>query len=100
MKNIHKIIESPTEIMDKCAWWYNTITGETLRWNGTIWEEIDTSGGTSGATINITWSALVNLRDSGQLVPGQSYRITDYVTTTTQTDTQSAGNVFDIIVSP
>lgn len=47
MKNIHKIIESPTEIMDKCAWWYNTITGETLRWNGTIWEVISSQGGSS-----------------------------------------------------
>ena len=47
MKNIHKIIESPTEIMDKCAWWYNTITGETLRWNGTIWEAISSQGGSS-----------------------------------------------------
>ena len=47
MKNIHKIIESPTEIIDKCAWWYNTITGETLRWNGTIWEVIS-QGGSSG----------------------------------------------------
>ena len=44
MKNIHKIIESPTEIMDKCAWWYNTITGETLRWNGTVWEAISQAG--------------------------------------------------------
>ena len=43
MKNIHKIIESPVEIKDKCSWWYNTTTGETLRWNGTIWKEIDTS---------------------------------------------------------
>ena len=47
MKNIHKIIESPTEIKDKCAWWYNTITGETLRWNGTIWEAISQSGGST-----------------------------------------------------
>ena len=47
MKNIHKIIESPTEIMDKCAWWYNTITGETLRWNGTIWEVISQGGSSS-----------------------------------------------------
>ena len=47
MKNIHKIIESPTEIMDKCAWWYNTITGETLRWNGTIWEVISQGGSQS-----------------------------------------------------
>ena len=44
MKNIHKIIESPVEITDKCSWWYNTITGETLRWNGTIWEVISQGG--------------------------------------------------------
>ena len=44
MKNIHKIIESPTEILDKCSWWYNTITGETLRWNGTVWEAISQAG--------------------------------------------------------
>ena len=47
MKNIHKIIESPIEIKDKCAWWYNTITGETLRWNGTIWEVISQGGSSS-----------------------------------------------------
>ena len=50
MKNIHKIIESPTEIMDKCAWWYNTITGETLRWNGTIWEVISQGGSSPGGS--------------------------------------------------
>ena len=49
--------------------------------------------------ISLTYVTLVNLRDSGQLVPGQSYRIIDYTTTTTQTDTKSAGNVFDIIVT-
>ena len=47
MKNIHKIIESPTEITDKCSWWYNTITGETLRWNDTIWEVVSQGGGSS-----------------------------------------------------
>ena len=47
MKNIHKIIESPTKIMDKCSWWYNTTTGETLRWNGTIWEAISQGGSSS-----------------------------------------------------
>ena len=47
MKNIHKIIESPTEITDKCAWWYNTITGEILRWNDTIWEVVSQGGSSS-----------------------------------------------------
>ena len=45
-----------------------------------------------------TWSGLKTLRDGGNLVPGMQYRITDYTCTTVQTDTQSAGHVFDIIV--
>ena len=48
--------------------------------------------------INITYSDLKNLRDNDQLVKGQQYRITDFVTTTTQENTQSAGHAFDIIV--
>ncbi len=50
-------------------------------------------------TVSTTWSALKTLRDAGELVAGLSYRITDYETTTTQADTQSAGHVFDIIVT-
>ena len=46
----------------------------------------------------ITWSALKSLRDSSGLTPGMQYRITDYNTTTTQANTQSAGHQFDIIV--
>ena len=46
----------------------------------------------------ISWQALKTMRDDGQLIPGQQYRITDYTTTTTQLDTQSAGHQFDIIV--
>jgi hypothetical protein len=42
---------------------------------------------------------LVALRDNSQLVPGQQYRITDYVTTTNQWNTQSALHPFDIIVT-
>ena len=49
--------------------------------------------------VDITWSALKSLRDHGKLVAGRQYRITDYICTTTQTDTQSAGHKFDIIVT-
>ena len=48
--------------------------------------------------INITYASLKNLRDNSLLKPGQFYRITDYVTTTIQKDTRSAGHAFDIIV--
>ena len=47
---------------------------------------------------SVTWADLVALRDEGKLTPGAFYRITDYVTTTTQIETQSAGHAFDIIV--
>lgn len=47
----------------------------------------------------VSYEELKMLRDSGMLLPGQQYRITDYITTTTQEDTQSAGHQFDIIVT-
>ena len=50
-------------------------------------------------TSEITYSKLKELRDSGTLIPGQQYRITDYVTTTASSDTLSAGHQFDIIVT-
>ena len=46
----------------------------------------------------VTWEGLKELRDIGDLKPGQWYRITDYQTTTTQLDTRSAGHQFDILV--
>lgn len=49
--------------------------------------------------IKVTYLELKNLRDSGNLITGQQYRITDYVTTTIQDGTQSAGHPFDIIVT-
>ena len=60
------------------------------------WEQIDTSG---GGTLSTTWSALKALRDGRTLVPGQKYRITDYVCTTTTTNTRSVGNLFDVVVT-
>jgi len=47
---------------------------------------------------SITWSALKTLRDNSNLVVGRLYRITDYVTTTVQTGTRSAGHPFDLVV--
>ena len=49
--------------------------------------------------VNVTYSELKSLRDSNKLIPGCEYRITDYVTTTTQENTISAGHKFDIIVT-
>ena len=49
--------------------------------------------------IEISHADLVALRDSSQLIPGQQYRIIDYITTTTQENTKSALHRFDIIVT-
>ena len=46
----------------------------------------------------VTHAELVNLRDNGSLVAGSFYRITDYITTTVQENTQSAEHPFDVIV--
>lgn len=51
-----------------------------------------------GMCVAISWSDLKALRDNGELLPGRFYRITDYVTTTSQADTQSAGHQFDIVI--
>ena len=47
---------------------------------------------------SLTYAELKALRDASGLVAGQWYRITDFVTTTAQAETQSAGHPFDIIV--
>lgn len=53
---------------------------------------------------NVTYSELIDLKTNGQLKKGLYYRITDYVTTTNGTTTnssepsRSAGHQFDIIV--
>ena len=49
--------------------------------------------------VSVKYNELKSLRDGSNLVPGQQYRITDYVTTTSQERTQSAGHQFDIIVT-
>ena len=51
-----------------------------------------------GGVTATTYAELKALRDAGQLKAGAFYRITDYMTTTTQENTQSAGHPFDVIV--
>ena len=55
-------------------------------------------GAAAKLAVSITYAALKALRDGGNLVPGTWYRITDYVCTTTQDNTQSAEHAFDVIV--
>lgn len=61
-------------------------------------EHLATVVAKGGGMTNVTYGELVELRNNSQLKAGMFYRITDYVTTTTQNDTQSAGHQFDIIV--
>lgn len=47
----------------------------------------------------LTYAELKALKNEGKLVAGMMYRITDYVTTTSQTNTRSANHRFDVIVT-
>ena len=49
--------------------------------------------------VSVTYTELVALRDNKELVAGSYYRITDYMTTTAQENTRSAGHPFDVIVT-
>jgi hypothetical protein len=84
-------------------------------WNGYEEKDVKTIGGYSifkksdsddgnivihtDSIIEITYSDLKDLREKSGLIPGIQYRITDYVTTTSQAETRSAENQFDIIVT-
>ena len=69
-------------------------------WNGKTITEVETEIKTKFSNLTeITWSSLKSLVDTGSLIPGMHYRITDYQCTTTQDNTRSAGHVFDIIVT-
>ena len=48
---------------------------------------------------NVSWDNLTALIDNDELIPGTSYRITDYVTEVDQADCRSAEHQFDIIVT-
>ena len=50
-------------------------------------------------TQRVTWAELKALRDGGKLTAGRKYRITDFVTTSVQAETRSAGHAFDVIVT-
>ena len=65
---------------------------------------ISIEGGVISSTVDslitpTTYAELVALRDSSSLIAGMQYRITDYDFTTTEEDTDSAHQLFDIIVT-
>lgn len=73
--------------------------GDVFISNGSAWVLIPSGDDEEVVNqVSVTYSELKTLRDGGNLVAGTWYRITDYVTTTIQENTQSAGHQFDIIV--
>jgi hypothetical protein len=48
--------------------------------------------------VSLTYAELKSLRDNEMLESGRYYRITDFVTTTTQFNTRSAEHPFDVVV--
>ena len=83
----------------------NLISGENIRTINNMsilggGNLIINSGGGSGQIMTSgTYADIKLLKEAGQLVPGGQYRITDYITTTTQEGTTSAGKPFDVIVT-
>ena len=72
-----------------------TINGKSLFGSG----DISISTNITNTQLCVSYNELKGLRDGSLLIPGQQYRITDYVTTTSQENTRSAGHQFDIIVT-
>ena len=63
--------------------------------------ESGNAGGSGGgaAMINATYDELVALRNNGQLIPGQMYRMIDYETIVSGSDIKSAMHPFDLILT-
>lgn len=101
MKTTDKIVTSVTAPQSTNVMWHNPETRKLKFFGQMGWEDV---GGTSDSgvittIIPITYSELVHLRDEEKLIPGQQYRITDYVATTIDPHSQSANHPFDIIVT-
>ena len=70
------------------------------RWIWTRNKLYDCNNTKTDLLIPVTYDQLKQLRDTNILVPGQQYRITDYVTTVANYDEAwSAGHPFDVIVT-
>ena len=81
----------------------DSVTSGNSTWSSEkIASEIQQGGGGGSATIeNVTYAQLKAKRDNSQLVKGQQYRITDYVTmaNSDSTPVSSAEHPFDLIVT-
>lgn len=95
---IDKIIISYDAPEQHNVLWLHPKTKQLKMYHNDDWELLNT-GGNSVNMVSVTHSELKVMRDNGELIPGMQYRITDYVATTKQAESQSAGHPFDIIVT-
>lgn len=86
----------PTQYFSGSHISFNDITKKLWYSNGT---DIKYIGQIYHPCINVKYRELTTLRDNKQLNAGEQYRITDYVTTTSQDGTSSVSGKFDIIVT-
>ncbi len=103
--NVVGLIKSPTPPAKTFVLWAKQLNPvlnpdlvELHYYNGTAW--VPLTGGGSEPMINTTYDELRTLIDTNSLIPGQQYRITDYITTVRE-DLDwaiSAQHQFDIIV--
>lgn len=63
-----------------------------------LYKKIFTLSKATGNVLETTYEELLDAKSKGELLPGQFYRIIDYVTTTSDTESRSMGHQFDIIV--
>ena len=98
MRKFNEVIED-VKAPNTQSLWLNE--GNLSYYGKNGWESIGGSGSSDKSKSSIkeiTYSELKEMRDNDKLSPGALYRITDYICTTTQENTISAGNKFDIIV--
>ena len=76
------------------------VTANALTFLNDNYEEVknELDNLTFDSLIKLTYDELVTLRNNAELISGMKYRIIDYVTITSQQNTQSANHQFDIIV--
>lgn len=95
----YRVAQLPTSFSDSDKGTIYFVSGEGIYiYNGTELESYSVNTVTS-PYVAISYSDLKALKEASGLAVGKKYRIIDYVTTTTQADTISAGHQFDVVVT-
>lgn len=91
-KSVSQFKYSINAIKSKVKVEFRIAVNDPLEWGE--WSNISDGGN----LISCTYTELKTLIDNKELIPGSKYRITDYVTTTSQPSTKALNRPFDIIV--